>query len=295
MKKAFFQLHFAIFLAGFTGVLGKLITLNESLLVWYRMLFSMLILLCIAAFTKKVKLLSIKKMAPLVAIGGLIALHWVFFYGSVKYANISVSLVCFSAIGFFTSLLDPLFSKRKIIIPEIILGLLVMLGIYLIFHFDEQYRIGILFGIISSFFASIFPILNKKIIGQYDPDTISFYELGGGWFCLNFFVPLYLFFIPEVRLIPNSSDLFWLIILSLFCTVLAFNMSVRSLKFISPFTVNLSYNLEPIYGILLAFIVYNENKYLGFSFYIGFAIIFITVVIQSWRVWKTEKSIKIAQ
>jgi drug/metabolite transporter (DMT)-like permease len=295
MKKAFFQLHFAIFLAGFTGVLGKLITLNESLLVWYRMLFSMLILLCIAAFTKKVKLLSIKKMAPLVAIGGLISLHWVFFYGSVKYANISVSLVCFSAIGFFTSLLDPLFSKRKIIIPEIILGLLVMLGIYLIFHFDEQYRIGILFGIISSFFASIFPILNKKIIGQYDPDTISFYELGGGWFCLNFFVPLYLFFIPEVRLIPNSSDLFWLIILSLFCTVLAFNMSVRSLKFISPFTVNLSYNLEPIYGILLAFIVYNENKYLGFSFYIGFAIIFITVVIQSWRVWKTEKSIKIAQ
>jgi len=295
MKKAFFQLHFAIFLAGFTGVLGKLITLNESLLVWYRMLFSMLILLCIAAFTKKVKLLSIKKMAPLVAIGGLIALHWVFFYGSVKYANISVSLVCFSAIGFFTSLLDPLFSKRRIIVPEIILGLMVMLGIYLIFHFDEKYRIGILFGIISSFFASIFPILNKKIIGQYDPDTISFYELGGGWFCLNFFVPLYLFFIPEVRLIPNSSDLFWLIILSLFCTVLAFNMSVRSLKFISPFTVNLSYNLEPIYGILLAFIVYNENKYLGFSFYIGFAIIFITVVIQSWRVWKTEKSIKIAQ
>ena len=295
MKKAFFQLHLAIFLAGFTGVLGKLITLNESLLVWYRMLLSMLILLGIAAFSKKVKLLSIKKMVPLIGIGGIIAIHWVFFYGSVKYANISVSLVCFSAIGFFTSLLDPIFSKRKIIIPEIILGLLVMFGIYLIFHFDEKYRIGILFGTISSFFASIFPILNKKIIGNYDPETISFYELGGGWFCLNFFVPVYLFFIPEVRLIPNPADLFWLIILSLFCTVLAFNMSVRSLKFISPFTVNLSYNLEPIYGILLAFLVYNENKYLGYSFYLGFAIIFITVVIQSWRVWKTEKSLKIAQ
>ena len=295
MKKAFLQLHIAIFLAGFTGVLGKLITLNESLLVWYRMLFSMLFLLFISVFTKKIKRLSIPKMAPLIGIGGIIALHWVFFYGSVKYANISVSLVCFSAIGFFTSLLDPLFSKRKIIIPEIILGLMVMLGIYLIFHFDEKYRLGILFGVVSSFFASIFPILNKKIISKYDPETISFYELGGGWFCLNLFVPIYLLFIPEVRLFPNVSDLSWLIILSLFCTVLAFNLSVRSLKFISPFTVNLSYNLEPIYGILLAFLVYNENKYLGYSFYLGFAIIFITVVIQSWRVWKAEKSPTIAQ
>lgn len=294
MKKAFLQLHLAIFLAGFTGVLGKLITLNESLLVWYRMLFSMLILLGISIFTKKIKLLSIQKMAHLVGIGGIIALHWVFFYGSVKYANISVSLVCFSSIGFFTSLLDPLFSRRKIIIAEIILGLLVMLGIYLIFHFDRQYRLGILFGVVSSFFASIFPILNKRIIGKYDADTISFYELGGGWFCLNFFVPVYLLFMPEVRLMPSFSDFCWLIILSLFCTVLAFNMSVRSLKHISPFTVNLSFNLEPIYGIILAFLVYNENKYLGYSFYLGFAIIFITVIIQSLRVWKAEKSMKVA-
>jgi drug/metabolite transporter (DMT)-like permease len=289
MKKAFLQLHVAIFLAGFTGVLGKLITLNESLLVWYRMMFSMIILLLLSFFSKKLKWLPIREMAPLVGIGALIAIHWVFFYGSVKYANISVALVCFSAIGFFTSLLDPLFSKRKPITTEIILGLLVMLGIYLIFHFDEQYRMGIAFGVVSSFFASIFPILNKKIIGKYDPETISFYELGGGWFSLNFIVPVYLMFMPTVQLLPDLNDLFWLIVLSLFCTVLAFHLSVSSLKHISPFTVNLSYNLEPIYGILLAFIVYKENAYLGYSFYLGFAIIFFTVLIQSWRVWKDQK------
>jgi drug/metabolite transporter (DMT)-like permease len=295
MKKAFLQLHLAIFLAGFTGVLGKLITLNESLLVWYRMLFAMLFLLGLSFFSKKLKWLPFRKMIPLIGIGAIIALHWVFFYGSVKYANVSVSLVCFSAIGFFTSLLDPLLTNRKPIMAEILLGLMVMFGIYLIFHFDEQYRLGIAFGVVSSFFASIFPILNKRIISKYDPDTITFYELGGGWFSLNFIVPVYLMFMPEVRLLPDMTDLFWLIILSLFCTVLAFNLSVRSLKHISPFTVNLSYNLEPIYGILLAFVVYKENTYLGYSFYVGFAIIFITVLIQSWRVWKAQKSIQVVQ
>lgn len=290
MKKAFLQLHLAVFLAGFTGVLGRLITINEALLVWYRMFFSALILLAISMFTKKIKLLHWKEMLPLIGIGGIIALHWVSFYGSIKYANISVALVCFSSVGFFSSFLDPLISNRKIIMTEVLLGLMVMLGVYLIFHFDQHFRTGILFGIISAFLATLFPILNKRFVGKHGADTITFYEIGGGWMVLNLVVPIYLLYTPVDSYLPNAKDLLWLLFLSLFCTVLAFNMSVRALSRISPFTVNLSFNLEPVYGILLAFLIYNEHKTLGPSLYVGISIIILTVVLQTLKVWRDSKT-----
>lgn len=289
MKKAFLQLHLAVFLAGFTGVLGRLITINESLLVWYRMFFSALILLAISLFTKKIKWLHWKEMLPLIGIGGIIALHWVTFYGSIKYANVSIALVCFSSVGFFSSFLDPLISNRKLIITEVLLGLMVMLGVYLIFHFDHKFRTGILFGILSSFLATIFPILNKKFVGKHGADTITFYEIGGGWMVLNLVVPIYLLYTPVVSYFPDAKDLFWLLFLSLFCTVLAFNLSVRALSNISPFTVNLSFNLEPVYGILLAFLLYNEHEMLGPSFYAGISIIILTVVLQTLKVWRDSR------
>jgi drug/metabolite transporter (DMT)-like permease len=286
MKKALLQLHLSVFLAGFTGVLGRLITINEALLVWYRMFFSALILLAISFFSKKIKWLHWKQMLPLIGIGGIIALHWVTFYGSIKYANISVALVCFSSVGFFSSFLDPLISNRKMILSEFLLGLLVMLGVYLIFHFDQHFRTGILFGIISAFLATIFPILNKRFVGKHDADTMTFYEIGGGWMVLNFVVPVYLIFIPVATYLPTVKDLFWLLFMSLFCTVLAFNLSVRALSKVSPFTVNLTFNLEPVYGILLAFLIYHEHKMLGPSFYAGISIIILTVVMQTVNVWR---------
>ncbi len=289
MKKAFLQLHVAILLAGFTGVLGRLIHLNESLLVWYRMLFATIILFVISLFTVRIKRLTFREMLPLLGVGAVISIHWVLFYGSVKYANISVALVCFSAVGFFSTLLEPLINQTRIDFAEFIIGLLAMLGIYLIFHFDKDYQLGIIFGLVSSFFAALFPILNKKLVDRFDSNTITFYEIGGGWLSLNILVPIYLIFYPAQYLIPSASDFFWLIILSLFCTVLAFNLSIRSLIKVSPFTVNLSYNLEPVYGIILAFVVFNENEYLGISFYVGLGIIFFTVLVQSWRIWTKEK------
>lgn len=288
MKKAFFQLHTAIFLAGFTGVLGRLITINEGLLVWYRMFFSALFLLSLSFFTKKIKFLTWKQALPLIGIGTIVALHWVLFYGSVKYANVSVSLVCFSTIGFFSSFLDPLISRRKFDFVEVLLGLMVMLGVYLIFHFDQQYRWGIFYGILSSLLAAVFTILNKKYVEIHDAHVITFYELGGGWFSLNLFLPFYLQYVDFSGFLPGISDLLWLLVLSLLCTVLAFNLSIRALKKISPFTVNLSYNLEPVYGIVLAFIMYKEHLELGLSFYAGLFIIFMTVVLQSIRVWKSK-------
>ena len=289
MKKALLQLHLSVFLAGFTGVLGRLITINESLLVWYRMFFSALILLAISIFTKKIKLLHWKEMLPLIGIGGIIALHWETFYGSIKYANISVALVCFSAVGFFSSFLDPLISKRRPIMAEVLLGSLVMLGVYLIFHFDQHFRIGILFGILSAFLATIFPILNKRFVGKHGADTITFYEIGGGWLVLNFVVPVYLLYTPVSTYLLDAKDFFWLLFMSLFCTVLAFNLSVRALSKVSPFTVNLTFNLEPVYGILLAFLIYKEHKTLGPSFYAGIAIIILAVVLQNLKVWRDSK------
>jgi drug/metabolite transporter (DMT)-like permease len=288
MKKAFLQLHAAIFLAGFTGVLGRLITINEGLLVWYRMFFSAVFLLGLSFFSKKIKFLPWRQALPLVGIGSIVALHWVFFYGSVKYSNVSVSLVCFSTMGFFSAFLDPLISKRKMDLVEMLLGIMVMLGVYLIFHFDQGFRWGILYGIISSLLGAVFTIINKKYVDKHDAQVITFYELGGGWLSLNFILPFYLQFVAFSSYFPSLSDFLWLLVLSLLCTVLAFNLSIKALKKISPFTVNLSYNLEPVYGILLAFVIYKEHLELGLSFYAGLFIIFLTVVIQTIRVWKTR-------
>lgn len=286
MKKAFLQLHAAIFLAGFTGIMGRLIELSEVLLVWYRMMFAAFALLLITVITKKIIKLHFSEMLRLIAIGGIVALHWVFFYGSIKYSNVSVSLVCFSAIGFFSALLDPLLSKRKFEWIELLLGLMVIIGIYLMFHFDPHFRTGILFGMISSLLAAIFPILNKKMMDKHQPETITFYEMSGGFFLLTLLLPFYLAFFPTQCLYPSTFDLIWLLVLSLFCTVLAFNLSIRSLTKISPFTVNLSFNLEPVYGIALAFIFFKEYEEVGIPFYIGIAIIFLTVVLQTLRVYK---------
>ncbi len=286
MKKAFLQLHAAIFLAGFTGVLGRLIELNEALLVWYRMMFASIALLILFFSTKKISKTNLHDASVLMGIGGIIALHWVSFYGSIKYANVSVSLVCFSAIGFFSAILDPLISKRKFEWIELFLGGVVIIGIYLMFHFDPRFRIGILFGIVSSLLAAVFPILNKQMMQKLQPETITLYEMTGGFFILTVLLPFYLAYFPTQQLLPTIPDFLWLLVLSIFCTVLAFNLSVRSLSKISPFTVNLSFNLEPVYGIALAFIFFKEYKEVGLSFYIGIAIIFLTVVIQTLRVYK---------
>lgn len=288
--KAFLQLHTAVFLAGFTGVLGRLIDLNEGWLVWYRMLLSTVILLIILLFSKKNIRIERKYLLQCISVGGMIALHWVFFYGSIKYANVSIALVCFAATGSFTAVLEPMIYKRKIDLFEILLGLLVLLGIYLMFHFDVQYKTGILLGVAAAFLSALFPIFNKRIIQKIPAANLTLYELGGGWLLLSLLLPFYLQLSPSVTAIPSVSDWFWLLMLSMFCTVLAFQLSVSALKKISAFTANLTYNLEPVYGIALAFFIYHENKDLGKGFYLGISLILLSVLIQMLRVWKKRTS-----
>jgi drug/metabolite transporter (DMT)-like permease len=288
MKKAFLQLHIAIFLAGFTGILGRLITLNEGLLVWYRMLFTIIALWLIVFFSRNREAITRKELIKMYLVGAIVALHWVFFYGSIKYANVSIGLVCFSAVGFFTALLEPRLLKRRINPVELALGILVMAGIWFIFHFDPRYKTGILLGIISSLLAACFTIFNNILLKQNSARQVTLHELTGGWLSLSVMLPAYLYFFPVPHFLPSWSDTGWLLVLSLFCTVLAFNLSMNALRKISPFTVNLSYNLEPVYGILLAFLIYREDRELEQGFYIGISIILFTVVLQSIRIWKMK-------
>lgn len=293
MKKAFLQLHVAIILAGFTAILGKLIQLNEGLLTSYRMLLSAIIIGAILLYKNQLEKLSLKSTLKLFGVGAIISLHWVTFYGSIKYSNVSVSVTCLSTIGFFTSFFEPLIMRRKVDFVEVVLGLLAIAGVYLIFNFYPQYKTGILFGIISAMLACIFPILNKKLLNDFSPNTVTLYEMSGGFIALCFVLPFYLHFFPATYYLPTISDWCWLIVLAGFCTVFAFNLSLNALKHISAFTTNLSYNFEPVYSIILAFIIFKENKFLGAGFYFGFGLILLAVTLQMMRVYQEKKTRKL--
>lgn len=293
MKKAFIQLHIAVFLAGFTAILGKLIGLNEGLLVWYRLLITVLTLTLILFFKKQLQLISLKDALKIGGVGFVVAMHWVTFYGSVKYANVSVALVCFSASGFFSAFFEPLFFKRSINITEVLLGMLAIAGIYIIFDFHPQFKVGIIFGILSAVGSALFPIFNKKLLARFTPATLTLYELGGGFLILSLLVPFYLMKFPANYYLPTNWDWIWLLVLAWFCTVLSFDLQLHALKKISPFTANLTYNLEPVYGIVLAFIFFSENKSLNGHFYIGVGLILLAVILQMARLWYTKTQVRI--
>lgn len=289
MRKAFLQLHLAILLAGFTAILGKLITLNEGYLTLYRLILSSATLFLLLYFRKELKRIPVRSIFKLFGIGAIVALHWIFFYGSIKYSNVSVSVTCLSAIGFFTSICEPLIMRRRIDMVEVFLGLLAICGIYLIFDFYPEYKMGIIFGLISALLACLFPIFNKRVLTQYDSKTVTFYEMTGGMLALFFILPIYFQFFPAAYAIPTWSDFLWLLILAWGCTVFAFILSLNALSKLSAFTTNLSYNFEPIYSIIMAFIIFKENKLLGSGFYYGLLLIMTAVSLQMLRVYLDRK------
>jgi drug/metabolite transporter (DMT)-like permease len=286
MKKALLQLHAAVFLAGFTAVLGKLIMLNEGLLVWYRLLLTVATLGILLPVTRQLQKVGIKDVLALAGIGAIVAIHWVSFYGSIKYANISVALTCFSATGFFTAIFEPFILKKRFNWADVLLGLMAIGGIYIIFDFHPQYKTGILFGVIAAIGSALFPIFNKKLLVRVTPRTLTFYELGGGLVALSMMVPAYLYYFPAAYYLPTGSDWLWLLVLAWLCTILSFDLQLNALRKISAFTANLTYNLEPVYGIILAFIFFRENEFLNAGFYFGLALIIAAVVLQMIRVGK---------
>ena len=290
MKKALLQLHTAVFLAGFTAILGKLIKINEGLLVWYRLLITVATLFLIMYYKKQLVKITIADSLKFLGVGAIVAIHWITFYGSINYANASLALVCFSATGFFTSLLEPLILKKRIVGIELLLGLVTVAGIYIIFDFHPQYKLGIALGIIAALGSALFPIFNKEFTKRFAPETITLYELGGGLIAATLLVPLYNIKFPAAYYWPTTNDWVWLLVLAWFCTVLSFNLQLNALKKISAFTVNLTYNLEPVYGIIMAFIFFKENKSLHYQFYIGAGLILLAVILQMYRVYHQTKN-----
>ncbi|MBO9619525.1 MAG: DMT family transporter [Niabella sp.] len=281
MKKAFLQLHIAVLLAGFTGILGELISLNAGLLVWYRLLITAVTLWVLMSVTGKLEKIPVKEALKIGGIGFLSAVHWVLFYASIKYGNVSIGLVCLSAVGFFSAILEPLLSRQPIKKEELLLGMCSVFGIYLIFHFDARFKLGITLGFISSFFAALFPILLKFSMKRTNMQTVLTWQMTGGFITLSAIMPLYLKLFPVNTLLPSLTDFLWLLVLAWFCSVIAFQFSMNALKKLSAFTVSLSYNLEPLYGILMAFVILKENKTLNQGFYLGFTIISLTLVLHA--------------
>ncbi len=289
MKKAFLQLHLAVFLAGFTGIMGRIISLDEGLLVWYRLLITSLTMILLFTVTRKLQRVPFNDILKLAGIGLLAALHWVAFYGSIKSANVSVALVCFSSVGFFTALAEPLILRVRIRWADVFLGVVVMAGIYIIFHFDPRYKKGIILGVAAAVLLAFVMILIKQYLHKFNPETVLTYQLSGGLIALTALMPLYLQRFPTSYLVPDLHDWIWLLVLAWFCSVIAFQLSVYALKKLSAFTVNLTFNLEPVYGILLAFAIYHENELLNRWFYVGFAMIAAALAIHVILLVKQER------
>lgn len=288
--KNYLHLHFIVFVWGFTAVLGKLISIGALPLVWFRMVIALLIMGVYAVIVKAPFRLSGKVFARLVIAGLIIALHWFTFYHAIKISNISITLSCLSTGAFFAALLEPLLYGRKLILYEVVFGLFIIVGLLfisgiislqdgaLLFKSEISYAWGILTALTSAFLSTVFAIINGKFAKEYNATAVSFYELLGG----IFFFSLYLLwdgqFTPAFFALSNA-DWLWLFLLGSICTAYAQIAAVKVMKTITPYTMMLTINLEPIYGIILALIVFSESEKMNTAFYIGAGIILTTVII----------------
>ena len=283
----FLLLHFIIFIWGFTGILGGLISISAVSLVWYRMLIAVAGVLLYAIFTKKNLSVTFQELMMAMGVGLVIALHWVFFYQSIKSATISIAVVCLSFATFFSALIEPLFFKRKIFPYELIFGILVVLGLIYIFNFQPGNGVGIFYGVISAALSALFTVLNGKLAQRYEAVTLSLYELFGGFLGISFYFLLTAKFTPELFQVP-FSDVIYLLVLGIVCTAFAFVGSVLVMKQLSPYTVVISTNLEPVYTIILAYFIFGEKEKMNIQFYLG--TVFIVLILFANAYFKNRKT-----
>jgi drug/metabolite transporter (DMT)-like permease len=290
MKKALLQLHIAIFLWGFTGVLGKLIEVNEITLVYYRLIITFFSLIFLDLVKPSFQILATEQKIKLCITGSLQAIHWVCFFASIKYANVAVALICLSSTSFFTLLFEKYRYKKPIDFVELMLSIVSMAGIALIFYADFELKKGIIFGILSAMFVSLVAVNNKKFLDQVNTETITVWNIGGGLLTISILLPLYLYFANQRFELPNGTDIQWLLVLSWLCTIVTWKLSLASLKKVSAFTQNLSMNMEPIYGILLATFFLQEYKTYTIWFYLGISLIILTIIFQTIHIKKKDKN-----
>lgn len=283
MKKAFFQLHSAILLAACSSIFGNLISLDAILITWYRMLLAGIILVVLSSIKSKSFAIG-KNDWRILAIGSLLAMHWIFFYGSIKYANVSVGVVCFCLSGFFTAIISPLVNHRKISLIELLLSSLTLVGVSLVFHFDSSFRIGIILGVISSLLFALYAVFNERVNVSSGVIRTTALQMIGGSIGISLLFPIYWLNMPAAVLLPTTEDMEFLLLLALGCTVCMCSLLNRAQKTISAFTVSLSFNLEPVYSIILAIIIFDEDKMLGTAFYIGLSMIILSLLLQLFHV-----------
>jgi drug/metabolite transporter (DMT)-like permease len=277
----YLHLHFIVFIWGFTAVLGHLISIAAIPLVWYRMTLAVIL---VAGFVTAFKVnlrVSKKQLLAFMVSGLIIASHWITFFAAIKVSNVSVTLAVLSTGAFFASLLEPLFYRRKIIVYEVLFGLVVIVGLYIIFKVETQYTLGILLALLSAFLSALFSVINGKFAEKYPASTISFWELLFG----VVLVGLYLLFsgsmTPEFFKL-SSQDWIYIFILASACTAYAFIASIHVMKWIKPYTVMLTINMEPVYGIILALIILGDKEYMSPQFYYGAFIILATVILNGY-------------
>ena len=285
----YLHLHFIVFVWGFTAVIGKLITIDALPLVWYRMLMASLIILAYMLIRKFQLKVSPKTLLMLILGGIVVSLHWVTFFMAIKVSNVSIALATMSTGAFFTALLEPFWYGRKMVGYELVFGLIVMLGLYIMFRVETGFLNGILLALVSSFLSATFSLINGKLTQEQRPSIISFCELGSG----VLFLSIYLVFsgsFDQKFFQLSVNDWMYIFILASVCTAYAFIASVKILKYISPYTVMLTINLEPVYGIILAFLLLGESEKLNPLFYVGALLILTTVVANG--ILKNRKKLK---
>lgn len=285
--KSHLQLHLIVFIWGFTAVLGRLITLDALPLVWFRMLFAVAFIFVYMRIKKISLKIPPKVVLKFLVAGLVIALHWFTFFRAIKVSNVSITLACLSTGAFFTSLIEPIFFGKKVIWYEIFFGLIVVFGLSIIFNVEGNYVEGITLALISAFLSASFSVINSKFVKDYEPTVISFYELSGG----VLFFSGFLFFSNsfDVNFFQlTSNDFMYLMILSSICTAYAIIVSTSVMKFLSPYTVMLTINLEPIYGIILAVLIFKDKEQMSSEFYVGALIILITVILNGFLKSRTK-------
>lgn len=282
----YLHLHFIVFIWGFTAVLGDLITIKAVPLVWHRMLLGAFFVLIYIKYKRGRLKVPLRTLIKFAFVGLLIALHWLAFFSAVKVSNVSITLAMMSTGAFFASLLEPLFFKRRIIKYEVIFGIIVIVGLYIIFKAESENIVGILLALLASFLGALFSIFNGMMVKNHNATVISFYELLFG----VIFITLYIMFTGGFNIAffnLSGSDWTYIIILASVCTAYAFIASVHVMKWISPYTLMLTTNMEPVYGILLALLILGNKEYMSPTFYLGALIILITVIING--IIKTRK------
>ncbi len=290
MHSAFLSLHLSIILAGTTGVFGKLIDLSPSMIVWWRALIAGFVLLGIVSAKKLFEKCSGKQIFKYLMLGVFLSYQWMLFYASIKESNISVGVVTFSTIGFFTAILEPLILKSRFSMRELLLSLLTVLGIFLIFQFDARYRLGICYGVASAAGASLVAIFMKDFRREHNAPTVLTWQLFGALIGSSLFLPFYFHFAPTASFIPPTAmDAVNLVVFATVVTLGMYLLQMVAFKHISAFTVNLSYNLEPVYSILIAILFLGEAKELNSGFWMGLSLIAGSVILQTLMVMREHR------